>query len=105
MLLGVHIKDISLILALFKDYKKIIIQKKIGSINLSSLPQRGGGQIFSNSLHLPLSSFPFALISTQVQFQFSAFLLDLHLIHSLMSILFPFAFVPGKSYLHLCQIN
>lgn len=53
MLLGVHIKDISFILPLFKDYKKIIIQKKIGSINLSSLPQRGGGK-FSLILYICL---------------------------------------------------
>lgn len=43
---------------------------------------------FLNSLHLPPSSFPFALISTWAQVQSSAFLLDLHLIHYLISILF-----------------
>lgn len=43
---------------------------------------------FLNSLHLPPSSFPFALISTWAQVQSSAFLLDLHLIRYLISILF-----------------
>lgn len=48
MLLGVHIKDISFILALSKDYKKIIIQKNkwVYQFIFSSSKVAGGGANF-----------------------------------------------------------
>lgn len=55
MVLGVHIEDISFILALLKDYKKVIIQKQVGvSIYLLFLKGWGEGDKFSLILYICL---------------------------------------------------